>query len=1093
MKMRRGVNLCGIEQNPTYSTTASTGDVSLGAAYKFKWTTSPNGLYKSAPNCFYVGVNIWSIESSFDDCVTLCATTPICDQFYWNGQTCNLAQKSAIPTIISPKDGKCGQVLKRLKPSTFNFKSGSNGLAMYAPKCGYSYLNRKDLQWQVSDEDDCGALCAVTPSCSYFDFSAIFCYMYSIADPSSSLTPSPISCTYHTSCGYVTKKGPFVPNWKSSLNGKIISASNCGFIGTDPADVDVQRKDVKTLGEADCASTCAATSTCTHYRWSQDQCRLMSIVSPVVYYSTTGSCGSVLKFKSGSNGLAMYTQNCGYTNDNRKTLPSQLSEEADCGAVCAQTLTCAYFAFANGNCNLYSKSNPSSTVVPLPYSTTSFSSCGYVTGQKTPAPAWKNVADNGPSNGQVMAAPNCSYIGAQSNQNTSLTEADCRMACISSSSCSHFRWTNGACLQMSLTNPVVTYYSVSGSCGSVISRQIYNFTSGSNGLAMYGQNCDYTNDNKKTLPSQLSDEADCGAVCAQISTCAFFAFLNGNCNLYTKADASSTVVPLPINTTSFSSCGYVTGQTTPAPAWKDVADNGPSNGQARAATNCGYIGEKSNQNTPLPEAYCRMACISSSSCSHFRWTNGLCWQMSLTNPVVYYSVSGSCGSVISRQTFTFTSGSNGLAMYSPKCGFTNDNRKTLSSKQSDESDCGAVCAQTSSCSYFAFSNGNCNLYTKTDESSPVVPLPINTPSFSSCGYVTGQTTPAPAWKDVAGKELVVTAPNCGYVAEKSIKTTSRTEAACRTACISSSSCSHFRWTNGVCLQMSLTNPVVTYYSVSGSCGYVVSRQKFNFISGSNGLAMYTQKCSYTSDNRKPLEGQLSDEVDCGAVCSVTPSCSYFVFADKCYMYAIADPSSSVVPTPQVDKTSYYSSCGYVTNESPFVPTWQSTSNGQIMSAQNCGYIGTDPVDIDIQSKNVKWVNEKNCASLCAATSTCTHYRWGSNGWCQLMAIVGPVEYYSVSGSCGYVVERKPITWETNGLFQTNSNCTFSVSNYAGYADINSIEACANICKNDTECTFFFLTSSGECWLISSSSPAFPIYSSDHSCGQIPSRITTTAD
>ena len=215
----------------------------------------------------------------------------------------------------------------------------------------------------------------------------------------------------------------------------------------------------------------------------------MPLVKPVVYYSTTGSCGYVVSrpnfnFKSGSNGLAMYGQNCDYTNDNRNTLPSQLSDEADCGAVCAQTSTCVYFAFANGNCNMYTKADASSPVIPLPFYTTSFSSCGYVTGQKTTAPAWKNVADNGPSNGQVMAAPNCGYVGAKPNQNTALNESACRMACISSSSCNQFRWTNGMCWQMSLTNPVVTYYSVSGSCGSVVSRQIYNFTSGSNGLAM---------------------------------------------------------------------------------------------------------------------------------------------------------------------------------------------------------------------------------------------------------------------------------------------------------------------------------------------------------------------------------------------------------------------------------------------------------------------------------------------------------------------------------------------------------------------------------------------------------------------------------
>jgi len=36
-----------------------------------------------------------------------------------------------------------------------------------------------------------------------------------------------------------------------------------------------------------------------------------------------------------------------------------------------------------------------------------------------------------------------------------------------------------------------------------------------------------------------------------------------------------------------------------------------------------------------------------------------------------------CGSVISRPTFSFKSGSNGLAMYATKCSYTNVNKQNL--------------------------------------------------------------------------------------------------------------------------------------------------------------------------------------------------------------------------------------------------------------------------------------------------------------------------------------------------------------------------------------------------------------------------------
>ena len=83
--------------------------------------------------------------------------------------------------------------------------------------------------------------------------------MYSVANQSIALTPSPYPSTYHKSCGYVTNRDSPVPNWQSSPDGKTMSAPNCGYIGTDPA-IGVQNNAsyyVRMDSEADCPSRAA--------------------------------------------------------------------------------------------------------------------------------------------------------------------------------------------------------------------------------------------------------------------------------------------------------------------------------------------------------------------------------------------------------------------------------------------------------------------------------------------------------------------------------------------------------------------------------------------------------------------------------------------------------------------------------------------------------------------------------------------------------------------------------------------------------------------------------------------------------------------
>ena len=126
--------------------TSTTGDVPAGKSYDFTWTISPNGLFTYS-NCSYSGNDIAVVGSSADDCGSQCAATPNCDVFSWWGGNCRLKSNSTEQVIAlasSPKDGRCGQVIEQ--PAPFDFKSGSNGLAMVAPKCGYTGVNRKKLQ-----------------------------------------------------------------------------------------------------------------------------------------------------------------------------------------------------------------------------------------------------------------------------------------------------------------------------------------------------------------------------------------------------------------------------------------------------------------------------------------------------------------------------------------------------------------------------------------------------------------------------------------------------------------------------------------------------------------------------------------------------------------------------------------------------------------------------------------------------------------------------------------------------------------------------------------------------------------------------------
>ena len=189
-----------------------------------------------------------------------------------------------------------------------------------------------------------------------------------------------------------------------------------------------------------------------------------------------------------------------------------------------------------------------------------------------------------------------------------------------------------------------------------------------------------------------------------------------------------------------------------------------------------------------------------------------------------------------------------------------------------------------------------------------------------------------------------------------------------------------------------------------------------------------------------------------------------------------------------------SSCGYLTGSHSPTPNWQKASNGQLMSAANCNFIGTDPIEIGISSlrtlkPELDTSTLADCASLCLKTSNCTHYRW-ANGWCFIMSLIKPVGYYSVTGNCGYVANRKFTTWKTNGLAKFAPKCGYRPSNEfppsVSHKTAN-INQCTQFCINDSDCRFFSL-SGGSCKLFDDNLPPVISTKTTDYCGYIPNRV-----
>ena len=89
---------------------------------------------------------------------------------------------------------------------------------------------------------------------------------------------------------------------------------------------------------------------------------------------------------------------------------------------------------------------------------------------------------------------NCAYVG-QKDQTVYASIDDCGPVCAGNPNCDYFSWWGGNCNLKKKVYRGTKSLAANGNsdrCGKVLSRPNFNWVSGSNGLAMYGQNCGYS-------------------------------------------------------------------------------------------------------------------------------------------------------------------------------------------------------------------------------------------------------------------------------------------------------------------------------------------------------------------------------------------------------------------------------------------------------------------------------------------------------------------------------------------------------------------------------------------------------------------------
>ena len=167
----------------------------------------------------------------------------------------------------------------------------------------------------------------------------------------------------------------------------------------------------------------------------------------------------------------------------------------------------------------------------------------------------------------------------------------------------------------------------------------YSFQSGNNGQVMWALGCDfYGND----IGNQVGTGQDCGGLCIGNPMCTHFSWSNGVCYL-----KQATNPPATNNNANGAICGWVNNRSV----YKFQSGN---NGQVMWALGCDFYGNDIG-NQAGPGSDCGGVCLANAQCTHFSWSNNVCYLKHATNPSAANSnINGAvCGWVTSRQGIIF--------------------------------------------------------------------------------------------------------------------------------------------------------------------------------------------------------------------------------------------------------------------------------------------------------------------------------------------------------------------------------------------------------------------------------------------------------
>ena len=181
-----------------------------------------------------------------------------------------------------------------------------------------------------------------------------------------------------------------------------------------------------------------------------------------------------------------------------------------------------------------------------------------------------------------------------------------------------------------------------------------------------------------------------------------------------------------------------TGDVIKPVVWKNSTV--PPNG-LYASSNCGYLNTFSSSMTTSSSTLddCASQCVGTSDCNYFTYSGTTCIFLYFdpsVQPLAYVDPTQSCGSVISRPSFAWTT--DGDMQTSTNCDFNGGWSGTSLGESTSLEDCISNCLTTysDSCNFFTLdSDGTCSLLqaeTNGDGSEPPVKY---SSTNTNCGYV----------------------------------------------------------------------------------------------------------------------------------------------------------------------------------------------------------------------------------------------------------------------------------------------------------------------------------------------------------------------